>query len=260
MDKSKRATTLSNQALRCVLLISLTIGAGSAHSQKTQLLITTEPSSPYKMSTDDGKTVFGLTADKIHEVMRRTQIPYQMEMMSWNRAIELARTQPNTCVYETARTPDREARFKWIGPISKGDWGIYGSADKLGKVTRLADIKDATIGGYLGDALGEYLTAHGYHVVNSYDDEITLRNLLKGRLDYWASDTSQPPDMITKNQAQKKITLLFTFGTYEYFLACNPKTNDAWIDAIRVKLKEIHDDGTDAKIDAKYANWNTTNH
>ena len=130
----------------------------------------------------------------------------------------------------------------------------------MGKVTRLADIKEASIGGYLGDALGEYLAAHGYHVINSYDDDITLRNLIKGRLDYWASDTSQGPIMISKNHVQDKVALLFTFGTFEYYLACNPKTDDMWLDAIRVKLKEIHDDGTEAKIEAKYANWNASGH
>jgi len=234
--------------------LSVMTACSNAYSQPKQLLITTEPAIPFHMSNDDGKTVVGSIADKVHEMLRRSQIAYSMQIMSWNRAFELARTQADTCVYETARTPEREASFKWIGPISKGDWGIYGSPDKVGKVTRLADLKNATIGGYLGDALGEYLARKGYHVINSFDDEITLRNFLVGRLDYWTSDTSQAPLMIARNAAKDKVALLFTYGTSEYYLACNPGVSDEWIDLMRSKLKEIKADGTEAKIDARYPN------
>jgi polar amino acid transport system substrate-binding protein len=250
MEKlNSRSRKLLILAILCLLSM-----ASVAQNPQKQLIITTEPSAPFKMASDDGKSVIGITADKVHEIMRRAQIPYHMQIMSWNRAFELARNQADTCVYETARTPEREASFKWIGPISKGEWGIYGSVDKVGKITRLADIKDASIGGYLGDALGEYLAQHGYHVINSYDDDITLKNLLLGRLDYWTSDTTQAPAMIAGNHAQAKVALLFTYGTFEYYLACNPKVSDEWVETIKAKLKEIKADGTEAKIEAKYVN------
>ena len=252
MDKQISIPKIYHALTRSAVLLCLPGLATHAWSQQKQLLITTEPAVPYHMSYDDGKTIVGSTADKIHEMLRRSQIPYSMKIMSWNRAFELARTQPDTCVYETARTADREPNFKWIGPISKGDWGIYGSTDKLGKVTRLTDIRDGTIGGYVGDALGEYLSQQGYHVINSYDDEISLKNLLLGRLDYWTSDTSQAPAMIARNSARDKITLLFTYGSSEYYLACNPKVSDEWVELMRSKLKEIKSDGTEAKIEAKY--------
>jgi len=175
-----------------------------------------------------------------------------MQVMSWNRAFELARTRDDTCVFETARTPDRESSFKWVGPISKGQWGIYGNPDDLGKITRLEQLKEKSIGGYLGDALGQYLDQHGYHVVNSYDDEITLKNLLVGRLDYWTADTSAAAAMITASHAKDKVTLLFTYGSSEYYLACNPLVSDEWIDIMKKKWSEIKTDGTEAKIEAKY--------
>ncbi len=247
-----RSTRLHQFTIQTILCLNLLALAGSAESQQKQLLITTEPSISTRLSAEDGKTIYGSAADKVHEIMRRSQIPYQMKIMSWNRAFELARTQPDTCVYEAARTPDRERGFKWIGPLSKGEWGIYGSPAKVGRITRLADIKDESIGGYVGDAVGEYLTQHGYHVVNSYDDEITLKNLLLGRLDYWATDTTQAPSMIASNHAKDKVALLFTFGGYEYYLACNPGVSDEAVEIMRAKLKEIRADGTEAKIAAKY--------
>jgi len=237
----------------CLLALHFLAGlAGTAYAQEKQLIITTEPSITTKLSTVDGKTIFGSAADKVHEIMRRTQIPYQMKIMSWNRAFELARTQSDTCVFETARTPEREKSFKWIGPLSKGEWGIYGRPEYIGKVNKLSDIRDSNIGGYLGDAVGEYLMQRGYHVINSYDDEITLKNLLIGRLDFWASDVMQAPSMIANIHATDKVALLFTFGGYEYDLACNPGVSDEWVELIRAKLKEIRSDGTEAKILAKY--------
>ncbi len=226
-----------------------------AQGQEAKLLITTESSFPSSVSNDNGNTVFGQSADKVHEILKRSHIAYDMRLMSWNRAFELARNDANTCVFATARTKDREAHFKWIGPISKGDWGIFGNRDKLGRINRLEDIRDANIGGIRGDVFSEYLVEKGYHVVTSSENEISLKNVEIGRLDYWSSDTRNGLNLINRTHLNDKIVLLLTIQpSNDYFLACNPQINDELIDRMRSKLLEIKADGTDAKIEAKYLN------
>jgi polar amino acid transport system substrate-binding protein len=224
----------------------------NVYSQEKELLITTEDAIPLSMSKDNGKTIYGLSADKVHELLHRSHINYQMQSMSWNRAIELARTQSNTCVFSTARTDDREAHFKWIGPIAKGDWVMVGTSDKLGKITQLEQVKASHIGVYMGDAMGEYLTKRGYHITTSYDDDITIKNLVVGRLDYWASDSNEAAAIIANTNLKYKLSILFTFASSDYYLACNPNVGDDVIAMLREKLTEIKADGTAAKIEAKY--------
>jgi polar amino acid transport system substrate-binding protein len=222
-----------------------------AYSQE-KLLITTEEATPLSMSKDGGKTIYGASADKVHEMLHRSHIDYEMQSTSWNRALELARGQPNTCVFSAARTPEREAAFTWIGPIAKGDWVIIGSSEKLGKITQLTQVKGYPIGVYTGDAVGEYLTQRGYRIMTSYDDEITIRNLMIGRLDYWASDSDEAAAIIAKDNLKSKLSILFTFASSDYYLACNPKISSDLIARMRDKLTEMKEDGTAAKIDAKY--------
>jgi len=250
-DKNTGVVTLPS-LLSLFLICSLTLPPLNAIGQDKQLLITTEEAIPLSMSKDNGKTIYGLSADKIHELLHRSHITYEMQSMSWNRAIELARSQSDTCVFSTARTVDRESHFKWIGPIAKGDWVMVGSADKLGKITQLEQVKSAQIGVYMGDAVGEYLTKRGYHITTSYDDDITIKNLVVGRLDYWASDANEAAAIIANANLKPQLSILFTFASSDYYLACNPKVSDDVVNTMKNKLNEMKADGTTAKIDAKY--------
>jgi polar amino acid transport system substrate-binding protein len=218
-----------------------------------RLQITTEDATPLSMTKDEGKAIYGEAADKVHELLKRSHIAYDMQITNWNRAIELAYSQVNTCVFSTARTPEREARFNWIGPIAKGDWVIVGTSEKSGKITQLEQIKSGQIGVYRGDAVGEMLVHRGYHVMTSNSDEITIRNMMIGRLDYWASDSNSAVAQIAKDNLQSKLSILFTFARSDYYLACNPQISSELITRMKNKLEEMKEDGTLARIDAKYS-------
>jgi polar amino acid transport system substrate-binding protein len=234
-------------------LLNLTVmGACCAESQKKQLLITTEESLPSSMSKDGGQTVYGRTADKIHEIMQRSHIAYHIQSMSWNRAFELAKTQPDTCVFSTARTAERESYFKWIGPVGNSIWVIVGPSDRFGKITQLDQIRDANIGVNLGDVLNGYMSQKGFNVVRSYDDETSLKNMAVGRLDYWASDAEEANSKLTMHNLKGQLAILFNFGNVDYYLACNASVSDDMVSSMKASLKEMKADGTADKIDAKY--------
>jgi len=238
-------------SMTLALLYLTCLGHANAQTHK-QILITTEELIPTSMSNDGGKTVMGRTADKIHEMMHRGGIPYQIEMMNWNRAYELARTQPDTCVFSLAYTVERAPYFKWVGPISKGTWVVVGPKEKLGKITQLSQIKEASIGVELGDVINEYLRNRHYNVVNSSYDDISLKNLIVGRLDFLATDLDDANARIAKGNLKDQVTALFTFNTVDYYLACNPQIDNDVIDKMKLNLKKIKTDGTAEKIDAKY--------
>jgi polar amino acid transport system substrate-binding protein len=243
----------NNSAVVGFVISALLCLSNNVYCQE-KLIVMTEEATPLSMTKDGGKTIYGASADKVHELLHRAHITYEMQTTSWNRALELARTQTDTCVFSAARTPEREAHFNWIGPIAKGDWVIVGSTEKFGKITQLAQIKSANIGVYMGDAVSEYLSQRGYHVMTSYSDEITIRNLMIGRLDYWASDSDEASAIITKGNLKEKLRILFTFASSDYFIACNPNINAELIEKMKARLAEMRDDGTTAKIDAKYQN------
>lgn len=224
----------------------------NASAQTNSLILTFEQSAPLNMSEDGGRTVRGLVADKVLEMMRRAHVKYETQLWAWNRAFEIALITNNACVFSTVRNDEREQKFKWIGPLADGEWTLFGRPDKVGTIERLEQAKGATIGGYLGDAAGRYLIDNGYKVVLSYDDDISLKNLLIGRLDYWASGRRGGMARIARLKVADRVIPLLSFHTVHFYLACNPGVEDKTIQRLRKALDAMSADGTVAKIDAKY--------
>ncbi len=235
-----------------ILLWLCSVAPSEAQNSTRELLITTEVAFPTNMSDDSGKTIYGSSADKVHELLRRSQIPYRMEIMSWNRAFELARNTTDTCVFSTARTREREALFKWIGPIGSGTSAIFGSPDKLGKVNSIDDIIQGNIGGYLGDEFVSYIAAKGAHVIVSYEPATALKNVAQGRLDYVAFGDKSGEHFIIENHLENKVVLLFRYQSIDLYLACNPGIDDTTVKLMNSTLDKMKKDGTYKKIDSKY--------
>ncbi len=248
--KKRPAVWSLTLAVFCLACLTCLTEAGA--QTPNQILITTEELIPTSMSIDGGKTVIGRTADKIHEMMRRSGLAYRIEIMNWNRAYELARTQPDTCVFSMAYTVERAPFFKWVGPVAKGTWVIVGPKQQSGKITQLNQIKDGTIGVDLGDVINEYLKSRHFNVVNSNDDDISLKNLIVGRLDFLATDIDDANARIARGHIKDQVAILFNFNSVDYYLACNPQIGNDVIDKMMTNLKKIKADGTAEKIDARY--------
>ncbi len=249
-----RGWNLRHLAVACVGLAALCLTPMSqAQNTVPHLYLNTEQLPPLNMSDDNGKTIRGISTERVQELMRRAGVDYKLELMAWNRAIELARRQTDTCVFSTVRTPDREASFKWLGPIAKGEWVMFGPADKQGKINSLDQIKGSRIGGYLGDAAAHYIEDLGYPVVESYSDDVTLKNLLAGRLDYWVSSRRAAYAIITDGHADGRVVPLFHVKTVEYYLACNLHTGDEVMSSLRAALKQTMGDGSFDKVEVKYS-------
>ncbi|WP_395005659.1 substrate-binding periplasmic protein [Undibacterium sp.] len=213
--------------------------------------ITTEHYYPYSIADKDG-AVYGASADKIHELFKRSKLVYQMNIMSWNRAFELARNNANTCVFSTSRTKEREASFHWIGPIMTGNWSVFGSPDKLNKVTSLKDIKQSSIGTEEGQVSLSYLSGKGFKMVTSTESVTTFKNVALGRIDYATAADTHGKKIIADNNLNDKIVWLFNYSSSDYYLACNPKIPSRTIALLNKNLREMRADGSFKIIENKY--------
>lgn len=240
----------------CLWIVSASLLIGSAPSiaqtKHATINITTEYLFPLNIADKEGGAIYGQSADKVHELFKRSQIPYQMKIMSWNRALELARNNTDTCVFSTARIKEREGSFQWIGPIATGNWAIFGSPDKLGKVTHLEDIKQSSIGTEVGNVSVAYLSEKGHHVITSNESDTTFKNLALGRIDYAAAGDTHGKKIIMENKLEDKVVMLFNFNSADYYLACNKYMDATTVALLNSKLREIKADGTFKSIDSKY--------
>ncbi|MBV8659533.1 MAG: ABC transporter substrate-binding protein [Burkholderiales bacterium] len=233
----------------CALLFATSV---ISHAEPT-LTLTTEHMPPYNVVSHDLHDVTGLAADKVKEVLRRAQVDYVFAPSGWNRAIMLAQTQPDTCVFSTGRIPERETWFKWVVPLAETSRVIYTRYAFHTPATKLEDLKDAKISAYRSDADSMILKTRGYQVSDSESYEDSLSALLAGRVDYWATDRIGADALLASKFAHDKVHLLLTFGKMELYLACNPSVSDSTIDKIRVAYRKMTQDGTLQRIDARYS-------
>lgn len=238
----------------CICFVSSLSFFGLCHAQSKQptITITTEYLHPLNISEKEGEAIYGQSADKVHELLKRSHLPYHMKMMSWNRAFELARHNSDTCVFSTVRTKERETSFHWIGPIATGNWAVFGSPDKLGKITKLDDIKQSSIGTEVGNVSVSYLSEKGFHMVTSIESATTFKNAALGRIDYATAGDIHGKKIIMENHLEDKVVWLFNYQTSDYYLACNPKMSTGTIALLNLKLREMKIDGTFKSIDNKY--------
>ncbi|WP_139232644.1 ABC transporter substrate-binding protein [Duganella sp. CF458] len=221
------------------------------------------PAGPLQLFTEytppdimrEGETIVGISPDKVKEIMARAGIGYSIEIMAWRRAYELALRTPGSCVFSTSRTPEREALFKWVGPLREVDWTLYGLAKPPFQLATLDDARHLRIGGYNGDVRAQYLLARGFTVDTAPDNFSNPRKLLGGRIDLWVTSHQLANGVLAQEGLLGKIVPLLTFRTSRAYLACNKAVPDAQIAAMSAAMADMVKDGTSSAIDRKYANW-----
>ncbi|MDK2124685.1 substrate-binding periplasmic protein [Parachitinimonas caeni] len=216
------------------------------------LLVTlnTEDSPPFNMLVD-GKIV-GIAADKVRLMMEKTGIRYQIDLLPWRRAYEMALTQKLTCVFATTRTKEREPLFKWIGPLASTDWVLYGKAERKISLRSLEDARAYVIGTYNGDIRDNYFRSKGYRVDTAPDDNLNPGKLMAGRIDLWASGRYEGAQLLARRGLAGDIMPLLSFNHADLYLACNLEAPDSLIRQMENALNTLIQDGTSARIDRLY--------
>ena len=232
-------------------ILCLALASGMAYAEpRTRIEIVTESSPPSSM-LEFGR-VTGFATDKLRVVMERSGIDHTITLLPWKRALLMAQTQPNTCVYSTTRTPEREALFKWVGPTHENDWTLFGLAKRNFKLTTLEDARGLRIGAYNGDVRGDALTARGFEVDSVQDRVSNPRKLLVGRIDLWASGMRMGTSIVAENGWSGQIVPVLTFQRTELYLACNRGVPDRLVAKMNAALQAIKREGIAAAIERKY--------
>lgn len=222
-------------------------------SDATTLHLTTE-SAPPSSILKDGKVV-GHASEKLELMMKRAGVTIDIEMLPWQRAYGLALRRADTCVYDTVRTPEREALFKWVGPIARSDWILYGDAERSLKLDNLDDAKPYKIATYLGDASEHYLRTRGFSVESVANDALNPAKLVSKRVDLWASTPIRATMLMTRSNTLGKIVPLLVYNKVLLWLACNPAVPTPLIVQFNAILDDMRRDGSAKAIEDRYARW-----
>ncbi len=201
------------------------------------LNIYTENYPPFNYKDKMGLPV-GQSTLIVEKVMKAAGVEYKISFVPWARALKFAAENVNACVYSASRTPERERRYQWIGPLVENSWTVFGSAQEKGKVSKIQDLQNEKIGSYIGDAIVHFLREKKIQVIEANHDDVNVSLLKSGRIKYWATG-KQNGQFLLDAANEKSIVALFDFHKTQMYLACSKRVDKTVIGKLNEAFKKV---------------------
>ena len=237
--------------LKRLLLASSLLLAGTVHAEISpdySMVLLTENFPPYNMAIN-GKNfaqednIDGIAVDIVREMYKRAGIKYSMTLrFPWERIYKLALEKPDYGVFVTARLPERESAFKWVGPIDPDDWVLLARGDSPIALKSLDEAKKYRVGAYKGDAMAEYLADHGFEPALALRDQENAGKLQKGEIDLWASG-DPAGRYLAKQVGVSGLKTVLRFNSDQLYLALNKETPDEVVQKLQAALDKMRAEG-----------------
>jgi len=175
-----RRFTATIIALFIVISVCLT-GCG-----QTKLRVITEEYPPFNF-TDEAGNITGQSTEVVRQMMSKMGSQGNMEVLPWDQGYALVQKEPGTMLYSTARIPQRENLFKWVGPIGTSDNWLYCKRGAEKAITCLDDAKKVkSIAVYKDDFNQIFLQDKGFTNLDiSQNNSECIKKLVDGKVDMW---------------------------------------------------------------------------
>ena len=161
----------------CLLLLYLVSPQSEAQAQ-TPLKIVAHELTPLAWQ-EDGQA-HGIVFDLVQAIQSELDVSYPTQFLPFKRGIYLTQNNPGYLFYPSLRTPERETKFKWVGPLLKCRGVLYQLANRP-QVKSLEELYALRqIGVLLGSSSDDYLSSLGLKNLrrsHTRDDALRLLDL-----------------------------------------------------------------------------------
>lgn len=254
-----------------VLILLAVLAAVGCSSQVTPVptvtardfVYMTEEYPPHNFT--EGGMLKGISVDLLELIFGKLEAGLtrqQVQVVPWTQGYQRALNEKNTVLFVMIRLPERESKFKWVGPIAPERIVVFSLAGKGLAVSSVSDLKKYRIG-VVKDDRGEYLlTASGFDRAKMEVRENAaslIDSLRAGKIDAMVYG-----DMAAQWLARQlggkpnELEIALVLSEDETYYAFNKETADDVVQAFQKALdrlkREKEPDGTSAyeKVIAMY--------
>lgn len=187
----------------------------------------------YPFNFREGDTVRGISADLLRLVWAELGEPEQpIYLLPWARAYKQALGTRGMVLFSTARTPEREALFKWAGPIAHVRFVLAARRDAGVRIGRPEDLAGLRVG-TLRDDVSDALLAPWRsicHVESVADMDQNLRKLDAGRIELVAYEEASLRLLLRRQgRDPDEYETVFVLKEIPVFYAFHISTDDALV-------------------------------
>lgn len=226
-----------------ILFVSILFSLPCSASKSLSIL--TEESPPFSF-TQKGKLT-GFATQVVQEISLRLGITDNIEVVPWARGYKRLCTEPNIVLFSTARTPERDSLFYWVGPIYSFRLGFYARKADARHIGSLEAAKQVgSIATYRADYREQILESLGFTNLDSSNSlQSCVRKLMSGRVDLWFSDNIGAPKVASEAGIDpEEIEEIFTYKQNSSYIAFSKQTPLAVVQQWQKTLDEMKADGT----------------
>ncbi|WP_457788940.1 substrate-binding periplasmic protein [Pseudomonas sp. PL-6] len=234
----------------CVLLLLCSLATSLVAAE---LRLYTEDYRPFSY-LEDGQPS-GMAVAVVEELIRRTGESARIEVVPWTRGYHQVRRLPDTALFSTVRTAQREALFHWVGPIARGHTRFYSrKADGL----HVADLDGVRRLGplavpkqwYSYELLTELGLDNLYGVPTPQD---MLRMFRHGRVKLLLANSLTLDGMLAEQGMQaEQLQAQFDLMPNDSYIAFSRQTDARRVERWQQALLEMRRDGSLERI---YRHW-----
>ena len=236
---------MNRDLLRWLSVVLVVLCAPAA----AQLRLLTEEAPPMSFTRDGEPS--GFSVEVVRALLARTGDSGQIEVMPWTRAFHLAQQEADTAVFSTVRTPVREDKFHWVGPIVVGTTSFYSLKSRRLVIDTL---QQAAASGPLALPKQWYtyetLSAQGFANLYGVSSSKQMMTMLRhGRVKLIATeDLTLAGELAAVELKPQDVTAHVPFMRSAYYIAFSPQTSVVRVVRWQRALQQMHDDGSLAAI------------
>ncbi len=165
-------------------------------------------------------------------------MPFTIEVYPLKRALKMATTQADTCVFPVERSQERETALRWVSPLVISRYGFYSAPGHALSLPTLESARPYSIASYLGSGVGEYLLSRGFNVVEVSSAKLGPNMLAHKRFDLWVSDT-RTAEALNSSAGPKLGPAALVFLSTLRAMGCHPDTSNVSIELLQATLLQM---------------------
>ncbi len=210
----------------------------------------TEMDAPSSFYTGAGteRKIIGASVDIVNEIQKRNGYIDKINMSTWTDAYSTVLYLPNSALFTTSRTAERESLFQWVGPIDSYNTSFYTLTSSGITVSTLEQAKALkSIATPKGWYTQDYLVSQGFNniVATAITSEDAFKQLINGEVEAlflndptvsWLFKNSNKPEGFISKQMEAMNT--------KGYIAFSLSTPKAVVDKWQANLNAIKSDGT----------------
>lgn len=233
--------------------VGLLLALACAQAPAQALRIYGMDSKPF--SYIEGGHPAGLTVELAQQVQRRIGSSEPIEIVPWARANVVAMQEPNVLLLAIIRSPEREKRMEFVGPVFTGYVAAFAVKGRAAELLALGDgIYQLRAGARRGSIFVERARSLGYNVTDEpASSEAAARMLLNKRFDLWFDGESiVGPALELAGHAKSDVELVKRLSVEDAYFAFSKGTAAATVRAWDAALRDMKRDGSFQKIHQRW--------